>query len=327
MSTKERLLEILEEHRGEILSGEALAGQLKVSRNAVWKAMNELKKAGYPITASTKTGYALAAESDILSAQGLKPYLARPERCEGVYVFKTVESTNRTAKEMAIAGAEHGTVVIADSQTGGRGRRDRGFFSPPGKGLYMSLILRPGPLRLESPTAITAFAAVMTCSAIEAVSGKKPMIKWVNDIYLHYKKVCGILTEAVTDFESGGVQWVVLGIGVNVSARVEDFPGALRETATSVDPDGRIPGLRNRLAAEIINRILDAEPMDERAIFSAYRQRLMMLGQIVSVRAGEETYPARALDINEVGHLIVEKENGETAILPSGEISIRQRDR
>lgn len=325
MSTRNRILEFLEQQRGESISGERLAGILGISRNAVWKAVKELQKDGYDIVAVTNKGYCLSAENDIVSIPGIKPFLSERglSYANKIRIYKSLESTNKTAKEMAIAGAEHGTVIISDCQTMGRGRYSRNFFSPPGSGLYMSIILRPGMLRFDNPTAVTAFAAVSVCEAIELTSGKSPKIKWVNDILIDGKKVCGILTEAVTDFESGNLDWIVLGIGINVYVKTENFPDDLKSLATSICPDERVSGVRNRLSAEIINRILGLEtPPGETEIFEKYKKRLMMLGKEITVIQNQTAYKATAIDVDPAGHLIVKNVSGELLTLSSGEIHI-----
>lgn len=325
MSTKNRILELLEQQRGESISGEHLAGILSISRNAVWKAVKELQKDGYNIEAVTNKGYCLSDENDIVSIPGIKPFLSPQSQpyANKIQIYKSLESTNKTAKEMAVAGAEHGTVIISDCQTIGRGRYSRNFFSPAGGGLYMSIVLRPEGLHFENPTAVTAFAAVSVCEAIESISKKAPGIKWVNDIFIDGKKVCGILTEAVTDFESGSLEWVVLGIGINVYIRTEDFPGDLQSLATSIYPDERTPGVRNKLSAEIINRILGFETSpSETEIFEKYKKRLIILGKEITVIQNQMEYKATAIDVNSVGHLIVKNENGEIITLSSGEIRI-----
>ena len=324
MSTKNRILELLEQHRGESISGEHLAGILGLSRNTVWKAVKELQKDGYNIVAVTNKGYCLSEENDIISIPGIKPFLSEKSQpfADKIQIYKSLESTNKTAKEMAVTGAEHGTVIISDCQTMGRGRYSRNFFSPYG-GLYMSIILRPEVLCFENQTSVTAFAAVSVCEAIESISRKAPKIKWVNDIFIDEKKVCGILTEAVTDFESGGLEWVVLGIGINVYTRTEDFPDELQSLATSIYPDEKTPCVRNKLSAEIINRILgfDTYP-SEAEIFEKYKKRLMMLGKEVTVIQNKTEYRATAIDVDFVGRLIVKNENGEIITLSSGEIRI-----
>ena len=324
MSTKNRILELLEKRRGESISGERLAEILGVSRNAVWKAVKELQKDGYSIAAVTNKGYCLSDENDILSIAGIKPFLSLKAQpyADKIQIYKALESTNKTAKELAIAGAPHGTVIIADSQTKGRGRYTRSFFSPHG-GLYISIILRPEVLRFDNPTAVTAFAAVSVCEAIEIISDKTPKIKWVNDIFIDGKKVCGILTEAVTNFESGGLEWIVLGIGVNVYTRTEDFPSELQNIATSVFPDKKIKGVRNKLSAEIINRILGFETAPiEAEIFEKYKKRLMLWGKEITVIQNETEFKATAVDVDSIGHLIVKDEKGEIITLFSGEIRI-----
>lgn len=326
MNTKSRVLELLEQRRGESISGEYIAGILNISRNAVWKAVKDLQKDGYDIVAVTNRGYCLSDDNDIISVLGIKPFLSERGRAHAdkISIYKSLESTNKTAKEMAIAGAEHGTVIISDRQTAGRGRYSRDFFSLTGGGLYMSIILRPEILRFDAPTTVTAFAAVSVCEAIEAVSDKAPEIKWVNDIFINGKKAGGILTEAVTDFESGGLEWIVLGIGINVYVRPEDFPSDLQSLATSVFPDEKVSGVRNRLSAEIINRILGFDaPPSEKEIFEEYRKRLMVLGKRITVIQGQTEYKATAIDIDPVGHLVVKKESGEVITLYSGEIRIQ----
>ena len=324
MSTKHRILELLEQNRGDSISGERLAGILNVSRNAVWKAVKELEKEGYSIEAVTNKGYRLSEQNDIVSIQGIKPFLSPQSKlyAENIKIYKILESTNKTAKEMAVAGAEHGTVIIADSQTKGRGRYSRSYFSPSG-GLYMSIILRPEVLNFENPTSVTAFAAVAVCEAIESISEKTPKIKWVNDILIDGKKVCGILTEAVTDFESGSLDWIVLGIGINVYIKTEDFPDDLQTSATSIFPNEKMFGVRNKLSAEIINRILgyDITPR-EAEIFRKYKNRLAMLGNQVTVIQNKNEYKAAVIDIDAAGHLVVKNENGEIITVSSGEIRV-----
>lgn len=326
MNTKKRILELLEQHREESISGERIAGILNISRNAVWKAIKELQKDGYNIAAVTNKGYCLSNDNNIVSIQGIKPFLSESSRpyADKIQIYKSLESTNKTAKEMAIAGARHGTVIISDCQTQGKGRFSRNFFSPSG-GLYMSFILRPEVMRFHHPGVVTAFAAVSVCEAIESISKKVPKIKWVNDIFIDGKKVCGILTEAVTDFESGGLDWVVLGIGINIDLRTEDFPGDLQSVATSIYPDEKVSNARNKLSAEIINRVLGFDtPPSEPEIFEKYKKRMLMLGEEITVIQGQTEYKAIAIDIDPVGRLIVKKENSEIVVLASGEIHIQK---
>ena len=316
MRTKEQVLALLETRRGESVSGEAIADKLGLSRNAVWKAIQALRADGHGITAVPNRGYCLSEGDDVLSAAGI---LAHLTQALDVHIYPSVASTNETAKELAIAGAKHGTIIAAEQQSAGKGRYGRGFHSPAGQ-IYMSLILRPAKLWLNTPTLITAFAAVAVCEAIETLCHKQPKIKWVNDIFLGQKKLCGILTEAVTDFESGQIGWIVVGIGINFTA---EFPGELADIAASLFT-GEPPAVtRNRLIAEVVNRMLSmGEQRGEQALLEAYKQRLMMLGKQVLVTGSGEDYTATAFDIDETGRLLVRRATGEVQALSSGEVSI-----
>ncbi|MDR2558089.1 MAG: biotin--[acetyl-CoA-carboxylase] ligase [Oscillospiraceae bacterium] len=320
MNTKNKILALLESNRSKSISGEFIAGQLGVSRNAVWKAINELKKDGYKIKAVTNKGYLLCDDNDILSVQGMLPFLTEKSISKQIFVHDVLESTNKTAKEMAVSGAEHGTVITANHQTTGKGRYGRAFYSPPDSGIYMSFILHPAELYFNTPTLITAFAAVSVCEAIEAVSSLTPRIKWVNDVFIDSKKICGILTEAITDFESGNTQWAVVGIGINFNT--SDFPEDLQETAGALFGE-KTPVTRNRLCAELINRIINPENHSEKEMLGKYKQRMYMLGKRVTVTGISETYEAVALDVDETGRLVVRKADGEQLSLSAGEISVK----
>ncbi|MBR0398453.1 MAG: biotin--[Eubacterium sp.] len=284
-SSKEKVLSLLEWNRGTFISGEQLAGQLQISRNSVWKAVRALRKEGYVITAVTNRGYCLTEENDRLSAQGIRSYLqhdashhALREQSEispadgsfpkvELCVYEELPSTNMTAKELAIQGAPHGTVVIAERQTAGAGRASGSFFSPEG-GLYMSIILRPEQLparRNAGPEEISAGAekaAVETARAIEAVCGVNPEIRGKGDLFLQNRKICGILTESGGELETGITHYLVLGIGIHFSTPADAFPEELRSTCGSIFPDASVAknrpvhANRNHLAAEIIRRIL-----------------------------------------------------------------------
>lgn len=304
-STKHRVLALLEQHRGKDFSGQAIAAQLQLSRNAVWKAIKQLQDDGHSITAVPNRGYCLAAASDVLSVAGIAAQLAQP--CD-VHVHATLESTNHTAKQLAMAGAQHGTIVAANEQTGGRGRYARAFASPAG-GVYFSIILCPN---YTVSTLVTAHAAVAVCHTVEQLCGLHPTIKWVNDVLLGGQKLCGILTEAVTDFESGQIGWVVVGIGIN-------FSQAPHERAACLFAQGEPTVTRNVLIAEIANHML-APPIQSN-LLAAYEQRLHTLGQ--TVRKRDEAEPlGKAIAIDENAALLVRRPSGEILTLNSGEISI-----
>ncbi|MCL2874297.1 MAG: biotin--[acetyl-CoA-carboxylase] ligase [Defluviitaleaceae bacterium] len=262
-----------------------------------------------------------------MSVQGIIPFLSNKKISDKIFVYPSLESTNKTAKEMAISEAEHGTIIIANCQTAGKGRYGRYFHSPPSHGIYMSFILHPAQFSFNTPTLVTSFAAVTVCEAIEAISEKSPKIKWVNDIFLDGKKVCGILTEAVTDYESGNVQWVVVGIGINFSTPILDFPEDLRQTAGAVFLGDNPSTTRNHLIGEIINlMIVNENRCGEKDMLDRYRKRLMMLGERILVIGAEHTYEALAVDIDDIGRLLVKKDNGEIHPLSSGEISVRSNN-
>ena len=247
MSVKNKVLKLLEENRGSFLSGEKMADSLKVSRTAIWKAMRSLQNEGYSIDAVTNKGYMLHEDSNMLSKEGIELYL---KSGAPLHFFHSTDSTNKRAAALALEGACSGTCVIAEHQSAGRGRLGRSFYSPERQGIYLSVILKPD-FDISKAVLITAAASVAVKRAIQTVCGACPQIKWVNDLYLDGKKICGILTEAITDFESGQITNIVVGIGINCSC--EDFPDEIQEIA------GGIPGSysKNALAAEVVNQLLD----------------------------------------------------------------------
>ena len=200
MELKDKLLEFLEQNRDRHLSGEAMAGELGVSRTAIWKAITTLKEEGYEISAIRNKGYRLDVDTDILSAQGIKKYLQEDYGLD-INVIHSVDSTNSYVKSKALAGVKEGYTLIAGSQSMGRGRRGRDFYSPPDSGLYMSILLRPDSYDAEKALKLTTMSACAVCEAIRELSGKNALIKWVNDIYIDDKKVSGTLTEGSFDIE------------------------------------------------------------------------------------------------------------------------------
>ncbi len=253
------------------------------------------------------------------------------ERARIIRLEQTTSTMDET-RALALSGAAHGTVVIAERQTKGRGRLGRDFFSPKGSGLYMSIVLKPDELFHDehssgsSNTAITAFAGLCVCEAIQKVFNIDAKIKWVNDVLVNDKKVCGILTEALVN--QTGVFAFILGIGVNVFAPPEGFPDEIKNRAGAVCP-GESHGdtdkivLRDKLAAEIINQVLHAPVPGEAELFARYRQKLSMLGKNITVTQGGESFNAVALDIDGEGRLIVRKDNGELEALLHGDVSVR----
>ena len=321
MSVKNEVLHILESNRGRNISGQELADTLMVSRTAIWKAINSLKDEGYMIAAANK-GYSLSTSSDVLSSEGIRLYLNEEFSNIPIVVYKTIASTNSEAKLLAVQNAVHGTTVISEEQTKGRGRFGRDFFSPSDSGIYMSIILKP-KLNIENSVLVTTAAAVAVCHAIEKFTNDLPMIKWVNDIFLDNKKVCGILTEAVSNFEIGMVESVILGIGLNVKTDENQFPEELRKIAGSLFPEGIT---RNQIAAEIINEIMNlSENLEDQSLIEEYKEYSLVLGKIISYNKNGNLYSAKAIDINNQGNLVVENEQGEVSIIQSGEVTIGSR--
>jgi BirA family transcriptional regulator, biotin operon repressor / biotin---[acetyl-CoA-carboxylase] ligase len=322
MTTKETVLNLLEKRSGEALSGQALADEINVSRAAVWKAIKELQTAGYPISASTNKGYTLSEKSDILSVKSVAASLKTGGELE---VLDVVDSTNNRAKQLAAAGAPNGTLVVANQQTGGRGRRGRCFASPAGTGLYLSLIIRT-PLSMECVATLTSAAAVAVCRALDRLCDKHLQIKWVNDIFKNGKKCCGILSEAEADFETGGVSYAVVGIGLNIHEPKDGFPDEIKDIAGAIfDDEEFVP--RSVLAAEIANELFAfANALPEMPFMDEYRQRSCVVGKNINIIQNANVLRSKDVSITDNGHLQVTLEDGTPEELSFGEISIRVTD-
>jgi BirA family biotin operon repressor/biotin-[acetyl-CoA-carboxylase] ligase len=260
---------------------------------------------------------------DIISASGISAFLENELKSKvEIDVRKSVESTNSEVKALAVAGVEEGYILISEEQSHGRGRLGRSFFSPSGNGIYMSLLLRP-VCSAQEATLITSAAAVAVCEALGICGVEHAKIKWVNDVYIGDKKVCGILTEA--GFGAGGcaLDYAVLGVGINVYAPDGGFPDELKSIAGFVF-DGRVQSLRNRLAACFINSFFKYyKKLSEREHVPVYREKCFVLGENIVIHSGENRVNAKALDIDENCNLLVEYENGKKGMVGSGEISVR----
>lgn len=320
MSIKDQLLDILEHNRENYISGQELAEGLNVSRNAIWKNIKKLQEEGHSIVAINNRGYKLDIQSDKITKQGIHMYLLPQNQKYEIEVFETVDSTNNLGKKLISSGKREETIIISNEQTKGRGRMGREFFSPADKGVYISLVLFPNRHVSDMGT-LTTKVCVAVCRVIEAIKECKAEIKWVNDIFVDKKKVCGILTEAVTDFESGTVEAVVIGIGLNVNTQSSDFPEALSMTAGSVNPF-RVN--RNFIAASIINEVTAVyNDRDEKSLMDEYRQRCFLIGREITYYISGISFVGRVIDINDQGNLIIEKENRMVDILNSGEVTLK----
>ena len=256
-----------------------------------------------------------------LNMQEIARWLVPGEIGSLIEIHAQIDSTNTRAKELAAQGAPHGTTVLALRQSAGRGRFGRNFYSPQDSGLYISFILRP-EISADRAVMLTTMAAVAVARTMEKLAGVEAHVKWVNDVYLGTKKACGILCEAGLDFESGKMQYVVAGIGVNVGPM--DFPEELRDIATSVSNECGERIHRGRFCAELINELNALYPQLENGAFMAeYRSRSNVIGRDVFVLRGSERYPAHVVDIDDEGSLVVCRPDGRQETLHSGEISLR----
>ena len=249
MSTRTALLKLLSDNKGSFVSGQQIGEQLNVSRNAIWKAVAQLKNYGYDIESKPSAGYCLKGGDNLLTLDAVMADVHVP--CN-VKVFDTVTSTNDLAKESELS--ERPLAIIANKQSRGRGRLGRAFESPGGTGLYMTIAFKP-TFDLDKSLYVTMAAAVATCRAVEKVCGVHTKIKWVNDVFYRKRKVCGILTEAQSNFETGKIDSLIIGTGINCFPG--SFPEELRNIAGSIS-DEQDSFSRNRLAAELINETMPA---------------------------------------------------------------------
>lgn len=320
--TKDAVIAILK-NENSYISGEKISTALGISRAAVNAAVRSLRKEGYIILSSTNKGYLLESAPDTLHTGDLMALLSA-KRMKDVICLDRVDSTNRYLGNLALDGAPDGQIVLSGEQTDGRGRRGRTFFSPRGKGLYLSMLLRPFCAPTDVST-ITAWTAVAVMRAIEEVCGMKPGIKWVNDLFLNGKKISGILTEMSVESESGHIQHVIIGIGLNVSETRDDFPEELTDTAGSLLTETGTHYSRAALAAAIIQKLDELRldwSQEKQAYLDAYRTNNIVIGKSILVRTGNTTTPAIAEGISDNFELQVLYPDHTTASLSSGEVSL-----
>lgn len=320
---QQRVQEALQAAEGAYLSGQELSRTLGISRAAVWKAVEVLRRQGYDIEARTGRGYRLVGAPDLLTQETVERYLIRPR--DNFRVLSETDSTNSACRRLALEGAPDGTVVLADCQTAGRGRRGRSFQSPAGKGLFFSILWRPD-CAPEKLLPLTALSAVAVCRAIRQVCGAQAQIKWPNDLVLSGRKLAGILTEMALEGESGHVSHVVVGIGVNVHQRLTDFDGEVAQIATSLDLALGGSVCRAQLAAALLEEmdILRREVLFAPEKWLAeYRAACLNIGKTVQLIWGEEREPAQALAVDDRYGLVVRHRDGRVETLRSGEVSVR----
>ena len=331
MKTKEAVLLYLQEHTGEPISGEIMALALNKSRTSIWKAIQSLKKEGYSIESSTNKGYTLSQNNDVLSEQQITQELIQQHHPID-WVIQTMESTTSTndlAKLYANQNSTTPAIFISEEQTAGRGRLGRKFVSPSKTGLYISLCLFP-TIALEDLSLITCATAVACVETIEQLTGKSLNIKWVNDLFYQDKKVGGILTEIISDFESQQVQALIVGMGINLIENPQSFPEELHSIVGSIFSSkteyNNSSFSRNHFIAQFLEKwTFYYQNLSKRDFIESYKEHSNVIGKFVNIFEGNQTYSAYAKDIDENGHLIIEKEDNSLHTLSYGEISIRTK--
>ena len=318
---KTEILAMLRDAEGYV-SGQELCEKFGVSRTAVWKAINQLKEAGYEIEAVTNKGYRLVSVPDLLSEEELVSRIHTEWAGQEIHYFGSIDSTNIKAKEYAENGAPNGTLVVADQQTAGRGRRGRSWESPKGTNIAMSLVLKP-EINPNHASMITLVAAMAVARAIEDVIGEPVQIKWPNDIVLHGKKIVGILTEMSAQFDY--INHIVVGIGMNVNT--ETFPEELQETASSLYLE---TGKKQNRALIIERTMVHWEHYygeylkteDLSSLMKEYNSMLVNMGRQVRVLDPREPFEGKAMGITKTGELIVDTWESRK-LVASGEVSVR----
>ncbi|MBP5519091.1 MAG: biotin--[acetyl-CoA-carboxylase] ligase [Treponema sp.] len=356
MTTKEKVLQQLDAASGKSVSGQELAAICGISRAAIWKAVNALRTEGYDIEGTTNGGYILN-DKDIFSTEIFTKTFSQNfqefSECH-IECFKEIDSTNTYAKRLLAecgnlrapdgsltqAGKKyHKSIIIAEKQTAGRGRIGRTFVSPEKSGIYFTLIYAPKG-GIKEPAKLTACTAVAVCRAIKKLYDYEPKIKWINDIFANGKKICGIGTEGITNFESGQIESAIIGIGLNIHQNKNAFSQELAKTVGSLEEamaaqNNEKSKALNRclLAAEISGQVLKIFKEDEKspenhfAIMEEYKKLSFLLGQEITVFPligdAASSYKAKATDIDQNAALIVTLADGTTKTLNSGEVTLK----
>jgi len=308
----------------EYVSGEVLANKLSISRVAIWKQIQKLKDIGYKIISDQNLGYCLVSRPDLLLPQEIQRGLSTSYIGKEIYYFPELKSTNIIAKEKALHGAEginEGTLIIAERQSAGKGRLGREWFSPAG-GIWFSIILYP-QLSPSYISRITLMTAVAVVKAIKICTQIKSQIKWPNDILINEKKVCGILTEMSAELDV--INWVVVGIGINVNIDHREFPEDIQENTISLKEASGEEVLRVKLVQTFLQEFEKYYEILKRREFSSVLKEWKLyshtLGKKIRVDMGERIISGEAVDINEEGALILKKEDGELVEIISGTIT------
>lgn len=321
----EEILKLLKKHPSDFISGEKISRQLKVTRTAVWKRINYLRKMGYEIEGETHSGYRLIRSPDLLTPSEVKPDLKTKWMGKRIHHFLEIDSTNLKAYRLAMEGAEEGEVVVAESQSQGRGRLGRKWFSPPYLNLYLSVILRPR-IPPHQASVMTLLAAVATAEAIQSSSGLIPSIKWPNDILLGEKKVAGLLNEIHS--EADRIHFIILGIGVNLNMEAKMFPEEIRQKATSLRIERGEPIPRKEFFQILLQRLEGWYSIffkeGPSAILNAWRGWASLQGKLVKVTSFGHMLVGKAVDIDSDGALILETEDGKQKRILAGDVEYKK---
>ncbi|WP_139343136.1 biotin--[acetyl-CoA-carboxylase] ligase [Fictibacillus arsenicus] len=318
---REALLHMLAEKEGEFVSGQQISENLNCSRTAIWKHISELRKSGYSIEAVQKRGYRLLTSPDLVTAEEVSLYTGEGTFGKKVTYKTSVKSTQEIAHSLAREGAVEGSIVIADEQTGGRGRLGRAWQSPSGTGIWMSLILRP-EIPLQKAPQLTLLIAVAASRAIEKVTGLEAAIKWPNDLLIKGKKVAGILTELQAEADS--IHSVIVGIGMNVNQEKKHFSEEISEIATSLSIESGKTYKRAELAGAVLQEIenLYRSYLDNgfAVIKLLWEARAYSLGKRITARSVTGSITGYAKGITDEGVLLLEDDNGEIHSIYSADI-------
>lgn len=325
MMTKQKVLTILRKYQNQTyVSGEAISRELGVSRAAVNTAVNSLREMGYTVDSVTRRGYMLTYVPDRITREELSAYLP-PSRLDHVICLESVDSTNTHLKHMVVEGCAEGTVVIAEQQTNGRGRLGRSFQSPSRRGIYLSVYLRPR-FDPRNAAALTSWTAVAVRRAIHTACGIDTDIKWVNDLILKRKKICGILTEVMFEGESGGMGAVIIGIGINVNQEESEFDEEIRQKASSLR---QLTGRTYNRAALAAQLIIELDRMSQSATIGCpgyieeYRAHNITVGNVVTVSTPNGDRVGFAEAVNDDFSLRVRFSDGTVRDLAYGEAAVK----
>ena len=303
------------------LTREELGGSSGAGKASVGRMIERLRKRGYRIDEIPGEGYRLVSSPDALDACESTAELRSAGLTNPVSAFESVDSTNDVAGSLARDGAPDGTIVVAEEQTGGRGRLGRRWHSPRGLGLWFSLVLRPD-VEARQSACLSLVAAASVASALKAGCGVKASVRWPNDVVCGSKKICGILTES--EFVGGKLDFVVIGVGLNVHQQVSDFPRDLRTSATSVAIECGRPVRRARLLADVIAAIRDRYATFASEGFGPARKELLslssLIGKFTRVATGTGDIDGTAVDIDESGALVLRTESGHLRTIIAGDI-------